>query len=107
LTISEAPVHRAVKIRLLGDLLAARPGLGVVIWPALRSASIAICFPGMASRVKRAPTSARPRPVRDDHELDDDEDHEDDEAHDHVAADDDLPKAATTWPASRAGGSAG
>ena len=28
------------------------------IRPALRSASIAICLPGMASRVKRAPTSA-------------------------------------------------
>ena len=28
------------------------------ISPALRSASIAICLPGMASRVKRAPTSA-------------------------------------------------
>jgi hypothetical protein len=26
--------------------------------PAFRSASIAICLPGMASRVKRAPTSA-------------------------------------------------
>ena len=34
-----------------------------VIWPAFRSASIAICLPGMASRVKRAATSAtRPAP---------------------------------------------
>ncbi len=34
------------------------------IRPALRSASIAICLPGMASRVKRAPTSAiRPAPL--------------------------------------------
>ena len=29
-----------------------------LISPALRSASIAICLPGMASSVKRAPTSA-------------------------------------------------
>ncbi len=35
-----------------------------VIWPAFRSASIAICLPGMASRVKRAATSAtRPAPA--------------------------------------------
>jgi hypothetical protein len=34
------------------------------IRPALRSASIAICLPGMASRVKRAATSAiRPEPL--------------------------------------------
>ncbi len=34
-----------------------------VIWPAFRSASIAICLPGIASRVKRAATSAtRPAP---------------------------------------------
>jgi hypothetical protein len=35
-----------------------------LIRPALRSASIAICLPGIASRVKRAPTSAtRPAPL--------------------------------------------
>ncbi len=35
-----------------------------VIRPALRSASIAICLPGIASSVKRAPTSAtRPAPL--------------------------------------------
>src|SRR3954447_24498311 len=35
-----------------------------VIWPAFRSASMAICLPGMASRVKRAATSAtRPAPA--------------------------------------------
>ncbi len=35
-----------------------------VISPALRSASMAICLPGMASRVKRAATSAmRPEPL--------------------------------------------
>ena len=35
-----------------------------VMTPALRSASIAICLPGMASRVKRAATSAtRPAPL--------------------------------------------
>src|ERR1700761_5702542 len=35
-----------------------------VIWPAFRSASIAICLPGIASRVKRAATSAtRPAPL--------------------------------------------
>ena len=35
-----------------------------VIWPAFRSASIAICLPGIASSVKRAATSAtRPAPL--------------------------------------------
>ena len=85
-------VHRAVEVGLARR---SRRGAGAprssVIWPALRSASIAICLPGMASRVKRAPTSAtRPAPLVIDDELDDDEDQEDDEADDHVAADDEV-----------------
>ena len=57
-------VHRAVEVGLARDLLAALRGpRSSVIWPAFRSASIAICLPGIASRVKRAATSAtRPAP---------------------------------------------
>ena len=57
-------VHRAVEVGLARDLArgAARASSSV-IWPAFRSASIAICLPGIASRVKRAATSAtRPAP---------------------------------------------
>ena len=57
-------VHRAVEVGLAGRCRrGAVRASSSVIWPALRSASIAICLPGMASRVKRAPTSAtRPAP---------------------------------------------
>ena len=58
-------VHRAVEVGLVGDLRrGACAPRSSVIWPVLRSASIAICLPGIASRVKRAPTSAtRPAPL--------------------------------------------
>ena len=47
-----------------------------------------ICLPGMASRVKRAATSAtRSAPLAIDDELHDREDEEDDDADDEVAAD--------------------
>ncbi len=56
------------------------------IRPADRSASIAICLPGIASRVKRAATSAiRLRALRDDHEIHDDQDREHDDPDDEVA----------------------
>ena len=57
-------VHRAVEVGLAADLGAARRAPpSSVIRPAFRSASIAICLPGIASRVKRAATSAtRPAP---------------------------------------------
>ena len=53
------------KVALLLQLLAAAACASVSsIRPADRSASIAICLPGMASRVKRAATSAmRPEPL--------------------------------------------
>ena len=56
-------VHRAIEVGLAGDLLAPTPRLPSSISPAFRSASMLICRPGMASRVKRAATSAtRPAP---------------------------------------------
>ena len=62
-----------------------------VIWPALRSASIAICLPGMASRVKRAPTSAtRPAPLVITTNWMTIRIRKIDEADDHVAADDEV-----------------
>jgi hypothetical protein len=57
------PVHGAVEVGLVGDLLAPAARLVLVDAPEARSASIAICFPGIPSRVKRAATSAtRPDP---------------------------------------------
>jgi hypothetical protein len=50
----EAAVHRAVEVGLLGHLARRLRASSSVIWPVLRSASIAICLPGMASSVKRA-----------------------------------------------------
>ena len=59
--------------------------------PALRSASIAICLPGIASRVKRAATSAtRPAPFVMTMKLMPIEDQEEDEADGVVAADHEL-----------------
>ena len=55
------------------------------------SASIAICLPGIASRVKRAPTSAIALgALGDDDEVDDDEDREHDQADREVAADQEV-----------------
>ena len=52
-----------------------------------RSASMAICLPGIASSVNRAPTSAiRVGALGDDEEIDRDQDDEDDEADDEIAA---------------------
>ena len=58
-------VHRAVEVGLALDVRrAARRASSSSISPALRSASIAICLPGIASRVNRAATSAmRPAPL--------------------------------------------
>ena len=58
-------VHGAVEVGLPGDVFARRraPRCSSMS-PAFRSASMAICLPGMASRVKRAATSAmRPAPL--------------------------------------------
>lgn len=51
------PVHRAVEIGLAGNIFTSGLCLRLIDQPALRSASIAICLPGIASRVKRAETS--------------------------------------------------
>ena len=82
-------VHRAVEVGVAGDLLApARGPRFSSMSPALRSASIAICLPGMASRVKRAATSAiRPAPLVMTMKLMTIEDQEDHEPDDVVAAD--------------------
>ena len=58
-------VHGPVEVRLARDLArAARAPPPRSISPAFRSASMAICLPGMASRVNRAATSAmRPAPL--------------------------------------------
>ena len=58
-------VHGAVEVRFGADLeRGAVRASSWVIRPALRSASIAICLPGMASKVKRALTSEmRPEPL--------------------------------------------
>ena len=58
-------VHRAVEAALLLELAPPRARASASsISPAERSASIAICLPGMASRLKRAATSAmRPEPL--------------------------------------------
>ena len=50
-------VHGPVEVGLFGDLFAAAAGLVLVMRPAFRSASIAICLPGMPSNVNRAATS--------------------------------------------------
>ena len=60
------------------------------IRPDERSASMAICLPGMASRVKRAETSAMRPALGDDDEIDDHQDAEDDDADDEVAAHDEA-----------------
>ena len=85
-------VHRAVEVGLAGDLRrGAARACSSVIRPALRSASIAICLPGIASSVKRAPTSAtRPAPFVTTTNWITIEDQEDHEADDDVAADDEL-----------------
>src|SRR5271155_2938606 len=55
--------------------------------PAERSASIAICFPGMASRVKtRADLGDAGRALGDDQEVDRHQDEKDDDADDEIAA---------------------
>lgn len=46
------PVHRAVEIGLAGNIFTPCLRLRWLINPALRSASIAICLPGIASRGK-------------------------------------------------------
>jgi len=51
-------VHRAVEVGLLGDLRTPGPRLVVGDQAGVQVASIAICLPGIASSVKRAPTSA-------------------------------------------------
>ncbi len=57
-------VHGPVEVGLVGDLPAPDPRLVRVISWLLSSASMAICLPGMASRVNRAATSAtRPAPL--------------------------------------------
>src|SRR3981189_1171832 len=57
------------------------------IRPALRSASIAICLPGMASRWKRAATSAmRPEPLVMTTKIHDDQDREHDDADHEISA---------------------
>ncbi len=59
--------------------------------PAERSASIAICLPGIASRLKRAATSAmRPAPLVITTKLIDDQDQEDGEADHDLAAHQEL-----------------
>ena len=82
-------VHRAVEVGLLARLRARRAlASSSSIRPAFRSASIAICLPGIASSVKRAPTSAIALgALGDDDEVDDDQDREHDEADGEVAAD--------------------
>ena len=50
-------VHGPVKVGFLRDVRPALSGLASLMIPAFRSASIAICLPGMASNVNRAATS--------------------------------------------------
>ena len=50
-------VHGAVEVGLLRDFLAAAWASRSSMMPALRSASMAICLPGMPSKAKRAATS--------------------------------------------------
>ncbi len=77
------PRRNCFRLQLLAALAGASSSL---IMPADKSASIAICLPGMASRVNRAATSAiRPEPLGDDHKVDDDQDDEDHDADDEVA----------------------
>ena len=85
-------VHRAVEVGLRRR---PRPGGGAPasssIRPELRSASIAICLPGIASRVNRAADLGDAAgTVGDDDELDDHQDHEDHQADDQRAADDEV-----------------
>lgn len=54
----QGTVHGFIEIRFPLYLGPAYSGLLFVNQPVFKSASIAICFPGMASKVKRAATSA-------------------------------------------------
>ena len=93
-------VHRTVEVGLVADALAAAAGLASLMMPAFRSASIAICLPGMASRVKRAATSEMRVGALGDHdELNDHEDEEDDDADDEALAGDEAAERLMTPPA--------
>ena len=103
-------VHGAEEGAFVFQLLAARAASFSLMRPAERSASIAICLPGMASRVKRAATSAmRRRALGDDDEVHDHQDREHDHPDDEVAAhheaaeglDDVAGRVPPVWPLAR------
>ncbi len=84
-------VHGPVEVGLFGDLFAAAAGLFLVISPAFRSASIAICLPGMPSKANRAATSLMRRgTLGDDQKLNRDQDREDRKADEELPAGDEL-----------------